>query len=74
MNDKKTRLSKEERQAQIIEAAMELFIEKGYKSTTTFEIADAAGISEVTLFRNFDSKKDIFLMGVIPVLDRKSVV
>lgn len=68
MENKRTRMTRDERQRQIIEVAMDLFIERGYKGTTTVDIAEAAGISEVTLFRNFSSKRDIFLQGVIPVL------
>lgn len=68
MEKQKNRLSKELRKKQIVDSALSLFVEKGYKGTTTQEIARFAGISEVTLFRNFDSKKDIFMEGVIPVL------
>ncbi len=66
----KTRMSRKERQEQIVDTAMKLFVDHGYKGTTTAEIAEAAGISEVTLFRNFASKKDIFLQGTIPVLTK----
>jgi len=67
--DKKTqRLSKEDREDQILKAALGLFVEKGYKGTTTIDIANRAEISEVTLFRYFDSKKEIFLKCVLPVL------
>lgn len=68
MKENKIRMSREERQAQIVEVSMKIFVEKGYKGTTTAHIAEAAGISEVTLFRNFDSKRDIFLQGVVPIL------
>lgn len=43
----------------IIEAALELVNEKGYKGATTKEIADRAGLNEVTLFRHFGNKKGI---------------
>lgn len=43
----------------IIEAAIELVNEKGYKGATTREIADRAGVNEVTLFRHFGNKKGI---------------
>lgn len=43
----------------IIEAMIELVNEKGYKGATTREVADRAGVNEVTLFRNFGSKKGI---------------
>ncbi len=68
MKENKARMSREERQAQILEVSMKIFVEKGYKGTTTAHIAEAAGISEVTLFRNFDSKREIFLQGVVPIL------
>ena len=68
MERQKNRLSKEARKKQILDSALSLFVDKGYKGTTTLEIARSAGISEVTLFRNFDSKKDIFMEGVVPVL------
>lgn len=40
---------------------MELIKEKGYSLTTTKEIALKAGINECTIFRKFNSKKDIVL-------------
>ncbi|QWB99539.1 TetR/AcrR family transcriptional regulator [Mycoplasmatota bacterium] len=44
----------------IMNASMKLFEKKGYLETTTIEIANLAGVAEVTLFRNFKSKKDLF--------------
>lgn len=67
-NESGKRMSKEERRKQILEAAMSVFIEKGFISTTTLEIAKAAGISEVTLFRYFSTKQEIFLEGIEPIL------
>ena len=70
MNSKDTvkRMKKEDRRKQILEAAMAVFIEKGFKGSTTLEIAKAADISEVTLFRYFSSKQEIFLQGIEPIL------
>lgn len=48
----------------IIEAAMDLFTTQGYARTTTRAIAFAAGVNEVTLFRHFGSKKNLFMAGV----------
>jgi AcrR family transcriptional regulator len=48
----------------IIEVALNLFAEKGYTSVSTREIATAAGIREMTLFRRFESKKNLFLRSV----------
>ena len=44
----------------IINASMMLFQKKGYLETTTLEIAEKAGVAEVTLFRNFNSKIELF--------------
>ena len=65
---KRTRMSKEDRKIQILESALETFVENGYSKATTQGIAKAAGISEVTLFRYFASKKDIFTEAVEPIL------
>lgn len=43
----------------IIEATIELVNKKGYKGATTKEIAERAGLNEVTLFRHFGNKKGI---------------
>ena len=64
----KKRMNKEDRMKQILEAAMTVFVEKGFNASTTLEIAKAAEISEVTLFRNFSSKQEIFLKGIEPIL------
>ncbi|SDH89251.1 TetR/AcrR family transcriptional regulator [Desulfosporosinus hippei] len=45
----------------IIEAARQLFMENGFKGTTTKMIAKTAGVNEATLFRHFKSKEGIFL-------------
>jgi AcrR family transcriptional regulator len=68
MKEKIKRLSKEERRAQILEAAQMIFIRNGYNGSTTMEIAKAAEISEVTLFRYFSSKQEIFLEVIDPIL------
>ena len=57
-NENKT---KEQR---ILEAAIEIFAQKGYNGTTTKEIAQQAGVAEGTIFRYFPKKKDI-LHGIL---------
>lgn len=61
------KMKKEERRKQILDAAMTVFVEKGFKGSTTLEIAKTAEISEVTLFRYFSSKQEIFLEGIEPI-------
>lgn len=46
-------------QDKIIDATVALVNEKGYKGATTREIAERAGVNEVTLFRHFGNKKGI---------------
>ena len=41
-------------------AAKKLFSEHGYAAVTTKKIAEGAGISEVTLYRHFESKRSLF--------------
>jgi AcrR family transcriptional regulator len=48
----------------IIRAATALFSRQGYYQTGTREIARLADISEVTLFRHFEHKEDIFVAAL----------
>lgn len=48
----------------ILTAAIDLIAKKGYQATRTKEIAETAGVSEMTLFRHFASKKLIFEEGM----------
>lgn len=52
----------EKRRRQIIDAAVELFIRKGYHMTTTREIARAAGFSIGTLYEYIESKEDVLYL------------
>ncbi len=42
-------------------AALELFTQRGYDATGTAQIAERAGVSEMTLFRHFPSKEALLL-------------
>lgn len=43
----------------ILDAAAELIGERGYRATTTRAIAERAGVNEVTIFRQFGTKKGL---------------
>jgi AcrR family transcriptional regulator len=45
------------------EAALELFVERGFENTTTAEIATRAGLTERTFFRHFADKREVLFGG-----------
>ncbi|MHB8695964.1 MAG: TetR/AcrR family transcriptional regulator [Solirubrobacteraceae bacterium] len=49
----------------ILQTARELFSQRGYRGTTTKDLAAAAGIAEPTLFRHFPSKAALFEQAVV---------
>ena len=49
----------ENRENDILFAAIKIFSEKGYNAATTSEIAKEAAVSEGTIFRYYKSKKDL---------------
>ena len=55
------RLPVAERRELIIEAAGQLFGERGYDGTRLDDIAAAAGVTKPVLYRHFDSKRDLYL-------------
>lgn len=54
----------------LLAAARDLFARRDYRSTTTREIAEAAGVTEYLLFRHFGSKAGLFREAlVVPFTD-----
>ena len=51
---------KEARPGELLNAALDLFVEKGYAATRVEEVAARAGVSKGTLFLYFPSKEDLF--------------
>jgi AcrR family transcriptional regulator len=45
------------RRDEILAAAAEVFAQHGFRGSTTRRIADAAGVNEITIFRQFGSKE-----------------
>jgi AcrR family transcriptional regulator len=54
------RMCADDRRLQIAQVAMRLFSERGFRGTTTKEIAQAAGVSEAIIFRHFATKEDLY--------------
>jgi AcrR family transcriptional regulator len=48
-----------QRKAAIVEAAVRLFSERGFRGTTTRDLAKAVGVSEPVLYEHFKSKRDL---------------
>ena len=58
-----------DKEIRIINAAINIFSEKGFESTRTKEIAERAGVAEGTIFRYFPTKNAI-LERMVPLLIR----
>jgi AcrR family transcriptional regulator len=61
-------MAADERRRQIVQVAMRLFSERGFRGTTTKEIAQAAGVSEAIIFRHFATKEELYTA----IIDHKS--
>ena len=65
---------KEARPAELIAAALELFVERGFAATRLDEVAARAGVSKGTLYLYFASKEELFKaviqQGILPVLEQ----
>lgn len=63
---------KDARPEEIIAAALELFVERGFASTRLDDVAARAGVSKGTLYLYFENKEDLFKAvvrrNVVPVL------
>ncbi|MFB7138625.1 TetR/AcrR family transcriptional regulator [Gottfriedia sp. NPDC056225] len=57
-----------EKEIKILEAAIEIFAEKGFVSTSTNEIAKKANVAEGTIFRYFKTKKELLKSIIKPTL------
>ncbi len=59
----------EERRGQVVRAAVKLFSEEGYYTTTIQQIARAAGVSTGLIYQYFRDKDDILFLTLKLVLD-----
>lgn len=64
-----TKTKREMTEERILEAALNLFSEKGYAGASTSEIAKEAKVAEGTIFRYFPQKKDMLLKVVMTFID-----
>jgi AcrR family transcriptional regulator len=55
------RLPRDERRAQLLAAAHEVFVANGYHGAAMDEIAETAHVSKPVLYQHFPSKRDLYL-------------
>ena len=55
------RLTAEQRRHQLFTVALELFAQRGFRSTTMDDIAEAAGVTKPLLYQHFSSKRALYL-------------
>src|SRR3954453_15490492 len=51
------------------EAAMALYVERGFEQTTVADIADRAGLTARTFFRYFTDKREVLFGGSVSLQD-----
>jgi len=61
MSIDKSRMPRDERRAQLLAAALEVFTAAGYHAAAMDEISDRAGVSKPVLYQHFPSKLDLYL-------------
>lgn len=72
--DEKTgrkRLKGEERKKQIIDHAMKLISEKGFKSVSMRDIAHSAGVNEALLYKHFTNKESLLHAVITTIITRR---
>jgi AcrR family transcriptional regulator len=68
MPDRSGRLPRQERRAQLLEAARDAFVQQGYHAAGMDDIAELAGVSKPVLYQHFPGKLELYLA----VLDESS--
>lgn len=55
------RMPRSERRAQLLDAAREAFVEKGFHAAAMDDIAERAGVSKPVLYQHFPGKRELYL-------------
>ncbi|MES0361527.1 MAG: TetR/AcrR family transcriptional regulator [Anaerolineales bacterium] len=55
---------------QIYRAVMQVVSERGYAGATTKQMADAANVSEVTLFRKYENKAELVKQAILFIVEQ----
>ena len=70
MSGRPTRMPRDQRRVQLLDAASDVFASKGYHAAAMDDIADAAGVSKPVLYQHFPSKLDLYLALLDQSCDR----
>ena len=65
-----TRMPRDQRRAQLLDAANDVFTTKGYHAAAMDDIAEVAGVSKPVLYQHFPSKLDLYLALLDTSCDR----
>ncbi|MET0468235.1 MAG: TetR/AcrR family transcriptional regulator [Aeromicrobium sp.] len=63
------RLPRTARRAQLLEVALDVFVEQGYHAASMDEIAERAGVSKPVLYQHFPGKLDLYTALVSTAVD-----
>lgn len=68
---------KDARPQELLEAALDLFVERGYAATRLEDVARRAGVSKGTLYLYYENKEELFKAvvrsSIVPVIDDAEV-
>jgi AcrR family transcriptional regulator len=72
--DRRWTRRKQARPAELMAAALDLFVERGFAATRLDDVAAQAGVSKGTLYLYFSSKEELFKAvirsGIVPLIER----
>jgi AcrR family transcriptional regulator len=68
----RTRLTADERRAQILRAAIKIFAKSNYRVARVTDIASEAGISDALIYKHFASKKAI-LLAILDYISQRMI-
>lgn len=70
VRERAERMPAAERREQILDAAIVVFAERGYRVATTADIAAVAEISQPAIFKYFKSRDELFLAVIDRIIER----
>ncbi|QFG20192.1 TetR/AcrR family transcriptional regulator [Actinomadura sp. WMMB 499] len=68
-----TREQAEARHAELLDTALDLFLEGGYEATTIELIASRVGMTKRTIYARYPEKSALFLAAVLRAIERQAV-